>query len=273
MEREQKITNDEIKVIALNLMKVFHRFCEEKGIRYYMAFGTLLGAVRHRGFIPWDDDIDVEVLRSDYERIIREFNGWCEEDVELIAYETNEEFYLPYAKLIDTNTVLVEQIDHPIPIGVYFDIFPIDEMSDDKGKAIKLIKKSAFRNRINGLKMYVVPERWLSIKCFAHVILKTLLHVFKRKNIIERLIEISKTYESDGGASRYMGCVVSPDYKESQIMESDWYSDRILLPFEDGEFYAPVGYDHILRNLYGNYMEFPPKEQQVTHHSFYAVWK
>lgn len=269
---KRKITNEEIKIIALNLMKVFHRFCEEKGIRYFMAYGTLLGAVRHRGFIPWDDDIDVAVPRSDYDRIIREFNGWCEEDVELISYETNEGYYLPYAKLIDTNTVLIEKIDHPIPIGVYFDIFPIDNMPDDKGKAAKLIKKTVFWNRVNGFKMYVVPERKLSIKCFAHVILKTFLQFFKRKNIIKKIINISRKYESEG-TSKYMGCVVSPFYKEKEIMEKDWYSDRVSLTFEDGEFYAPAGYDSILKKLYGNYMEFPPKEQQVTHHSFYAVWK
>ena len=130
----------EIKKIELDILRAFRSFCEKNSLRYFLAYGTLLGAVRHGGFIPWDDDIDVAMPRTDYERFLKEFR-----DERYEVYDLSKKgYFYPFAKLCDTTTVLIEEMSVKNSIGVYIDIFPMDGIADNDqsqhSKAKRLMK-------------------------------------------------------------------------------------------------------------------------------------
>lgn len=123
---------DELKSIELDILLAFHDYCEQKGLSYMLYYGTLLGAVRHQGFIPWDDDIDVVMPRDDYEAFFRSFP--CDssfETIKLISYRDRSSIY-PFIKLVDTRTEVVEDfVDPRYKTGVWIDIFPMDGLPED----------------------------------------------------------------------------------------------------------------------------------------------
>ena len=120
----KELSVEEVKERELELLKTLHEFCDKNGLRYYLAYGSLIGAIRHKGFIPWDDDIDVLMPYEDYCKLIQLFNGNSGSQYQLISREINKEYYLPYGKLVDTGTVMKEELNVSLEIGIYLDIFP-----------------------------------------------------------------------------------------------------------------------------------------------------
>ena len=135
-----ELTLDELKKIEFDILKHFDAFCKEHNIRYYLAFGTLLGAIRYKKFIPWDDDIDLLVPREDYDRLIRLFRD--SERYQLFAFEKNSNFHYPFAKLCDMTTRKEQTIykNRGVKLGVEIDIFPLDGIGEDYESAIKNYK-------------------------------------------------------------------------------------------------------------------------------------
>ena len=125
------ITSEELKAIQLDLLQKTADFCKENGIRYYLCGGTLLGAIRHKGYIPWDDDIDISMPRPDYDRFISMFNK-PENDYQVIDMSNNKKYGLPFAKVHDTRTFVDELQYTKDQFGVYIDIFPIDGVGEDE---------------------------------------------------------------------------------------------------------------------------------------------
>lgn len=121
---------DELKFISYNILKFVADFCEINNIKYYLFAGTLLGAIRHEGFIPWDDDIDIAIPRDDYEKFIIEFDRNNDVNYKVLSIENSNKYYLPYAKVIDNRTLLFEDGKESMPIGVFIDIFPLDSIPD-----------------------------------------------------------------------------------------------------------------------------------------------
>ena len=125
-----EINLEELKAIQVEILDEVHRFCEANGIKYFLSSGTLIGAVRHKGYIPWDDDIDLYMLRSDYEDFLKEFNK-KEENYRVVSLRTDKKCTIAYAKVERLGTVLIEDVDHPMEQGVNIDIFPVDGVPDD----------------------------------------------------------------------------------------------------------------------------------------------
>jgi lipopolysaccharide cholinephosphotransferase len=127
----RKITDiKELREIQMGILDDVHRFCEEQGLRYSLSSGTLIGAVRHQGYIPWDDDIDIYMLRSDYERFLKSYhdqNG----HYRVLNPKKEDHYYYTFAKVVDQRTKMVEKETEGYEIGVYIDVFPVDYVPDD----------------------------------------------------------------------------------------------------------------------------------------------
>ena len=133
----KELSKNEIKTIQLDILQSIHQFCETNNIRYSLAYGTLLGAIRHKGYIPWDDDIDVMMPRPDYERFIQNYPNFCDRNI-VQTYNNDNSYYLWCAKVYDNRT---EQITFPTRSGVCVDVFPIDGLPDNLEDVRKYIKK------------------------------------------------------------------------------------------------------------------------------------
>ena len=261
----KKIKTEELKAIQLNIMSIISNFCYENNIEYFLSYGTLIGAIRHNGYIPWDDDIDICMSRYDYERFIFLFNK-NNSRYKVIEHRINNQYKLPFAKVLDTNTIMHEDMYIKDNFGVYIDIFPIDGI-----KSTKQINQSIFFNKLLNTKRAAINNPKRSI--FKRVILsigKIIIYPISIHYLLDKITKIAtiKSYED----SKYVANIVSP-YGKCEIMPKEYFKEFYTHKFEDRFFKIPKEYDKYLKCIYGDYMQLPPIEQQVTHHSFKAWWK
>lgn len=263
----KELSLEEIKQIELDILKVFHSLCVENNIRYYISHGTLLGAIRYKGFIPWDDDLDVLVPREDYNRLITIFKDT--ERYQLVAFEKNKNYAFPYAKLCDMSTYKVEGgYRNGTELGLDIDVFPLDYWDDDLEKA-KHESKCQQRNMFClGLSKLRKPDSHHPVKRFVKGIVMIPCKLRGSAHYVEKIIQ--GAYKPEQTRSRYMGCKAWNVYKERDILPTEVFAKAIELEFEGEKFFAPVGYDTFLTSLYGDYLPEPPVEKRKTHHSFKA---
>lgn len=263
----KELSLQEIKEIELELLKKFHYFCVENNIRYFVSHGTLLGALRYKGFIPWDDDLDVLVPREDYDRLLSIYPD--DAQYRLFAPEKDQFYFFPYAKLCDMSTRKVEGgYDNGVELGIDIDVFPLDYWDKD----LELAKRESKRQKRN-MSMLVLsklkkPDSLNPVKRFVKGILMKLVHIRDSSFYVARIMKEANKPEQIG--SRYMGGKSWNVYGERDIMPAEIFSDRIEVEFEGERFFAPIGYDAFLTSLYGDYMPEPPVEKRKTHHSFKA---
>ena len=270
----KKLTTTEVKEIELKMLNSFHQFCEENNLTYYLAYGTLLGAVRHKGFIPWDDDIDIYMIRKDYEYVINNFNKKIkDETIGVISIKQNDKFYVPFAKIINNKTFVSEKVTEKCPIGVWIDIFPLDNMSSKYKKALLLIKKVRFFKILNLIKVYTFKGRAKNFYEFLEKtickLVKKIIFFIKNKDIITKIDKLSQKYNNEEN-SKYIGYVA--EFIGNNIMQKEWFKERVLLDFEGYKFWCPKEYDKVLKFCFGDYMKLPPENKRV-HHSVEAYWK
>lgn len=260
----EPIALDEVKKIELDLLRHFAQQCERNGLRYFLSAGTMLGAIRHKGFIPWDDDIDVTMPREDYERYWKLFGTINDcANISLTSYRDKSSIY-PFFKLVDNRTIVFEQyVDKRYSTGVWIDIFPIDGVPNEK----------LYKENDKAQKLYVIvtadPSRGTSpIRKIAKRILKPL---YSRKDIYD----IAKRLDDAAAANPIvegepLGEVIW-GYGIQEIMPYE-FLDSIEVEFEGEHFRAPRIYDTYLTSLFGNYMTPPPENKRVSH-GFLAYWK
>lgn len=257
-----KLTVDEFKDIQLEILKVVHYFCEEHDIKYYLTYGTLLGAIRHKGYIPWDDDIDICMVRDDYEKFMGIFNSE-QNRYKFVSYETDKNFLYTFGKVIDTNTKLIEDSKINYNLGINIDIFPIDGIDND----IFLLKKQSLLRKFINIKTINYSRKRSFIKNLILAFGKISLCIIPTRIFIEKMIKNSKLHSYE--KSQQVCCVVMGT-ESNKPFPKDYFNKRKLVEFENNYFYVPTEYDGYLRSMFGNYMKLPPKEQQVTHHVFEA---
>ena len=265
------------KEILLNTMKRFIKLCEEHNINYFGSGGTVLGAVRHQGLIPWDDDIDVYMLRNDYEKFLSLKNQIKGSGFEICTID-DKNYYLPYAKFCNANTTIWERKDLPYIMGVFIDIFPLDECNGDveqirnKRKTFGDIFEKYFYS-IKKLDTQKVIEYWKSgykKRCLAIIKEFTLLHMpgnqdYYKKNVLD-YIEMIK-----GGKGNFLFHIFFTYDVEKEIFKKEWFEDYIELPFEDFKIRVAKGYKEYLIQMFGDYMTPPPPEKQKSRHFHYFV--
>lgn len=263
----KELTLQELKEIELDILKVFDAFCKENNIKYYLSHGTLLGAIRYKKFIPWDDDVDLLIPRADYNRMLTLFQDT--DRYRLFAFEKNPEYRYPIAKLCDMTTRKDEfSYDNGVELGVDIDLFPLDAWDDDLEKAkkeAKYIKKNMGRLGLTKLKK---PDSINPIKRFIKGIVMFFCKMRGSQHYIRKIIKASEKAEQKG--NRYLGCKAWCVYGERGIIPAEVFADTVEIEFEGEKFPAPVGWDTYLTCLYGDYLPEPPKEKQKTHHSFKA---
>lgn len=264
----KELSLEDLKAIELDILKVLDRFCKEHQIRYYLGFGTLLGAIRYKKFIPWDDDVDVLVPREDNDRLMKLFVDTPK--YKLYAFERNKEYRYPFAKLCDMDTRLVE-ICYPhngVELGVNIDIFPLDYCADDMETAVREMVRV---RKSNACLSYIKVDRPQTSNPLKYAIWSAIIAGCRmrgsRHYIRKTICECVRTEQK---GSRYIAVKVWPIWGERGIIPAEAFSDTIEVEFERERFPAPIGYDTYLTCLYGDYMPEPPVEKQKTHHSFVA---
>ncbi len=265
----REIQFEEMKKIELNILIYFTEVCEENNLRYYLGGGTLLGAVRHKGFIPWDDDIDVMMPRPDFQKLLSlSINN---ENYNIIKPGA-EGYYYNFAKLVDTRTILEEKgIKRIDGLGVYIDIFPLDGMPETPDARKKRFKElNSIRKRINNTcllkpKFHRNPFAYLNA-CRIYNSNKNIdLSSLQKKYLdsaLKNSFDDSEFVFAAGGA-----------YGARDIFPGKWFKKEIELQFENLSVKAFNGYDFYLTQLYGDYMTLPPEDKRVTPHHTIVYFK
>ena len=261
------IYTEELKRIQFDILKDVDSFCKKNGIRYSLAYGTLLGAVRHKGYIPWDDDIDIMLLRSDYEKFIRIYGN---ERYSIDDTSTNENYFCPYAKVIDNRTVLKENTAFKSISKVFIDVFPVDNIPDSESELNAMFRKKSIWNAIFNLKKVTVSKKRTLIKNITLAISHVLLSVLPMRMVVEKMKQSGIRYSNQETKRRAV--FVTADNKKRWILPSKLFEEYTELVFEGYSFSVVSRYDDYLTACYGDYMKLPPIEQQTTHHSIEAWW-
>ena len=265
----KEIGLDELRKLQLAVLQQVNDICKEQGLRYSMCGGTLLGAVRHNGYIPWDDDIDIVMPRPDYQKLI-EYSMKNELPFKLMCHQNNERFCDLYAKAYDKRTVIIEESANrwDNKCGVYIDIFPADGLGNSFEEAQKTLNLSRFNREL------LVAANWKKFKKskthswyiepvrFAFFLLSRFVNP---KKLIEK---IEKTYISRNFDDSNVVGVVCGSYRDRELMPIEYYSEFVLMKFEGREFQGLKNYDGYLKKIYGDYMQLPPENKRITHHSF-----
>lgn len=260
------ISVEELKSIQIEILKEVHDFCFLKGLKYSLAYGTLIGAIRHKGFIPWDDDIDILMPRPDYEILKREFRHpvlvFTDRDVDPNCYVT-------FGKIYNSRTIMHECTDYDSEYGVSIDVFPIDGLPNDTDEAINHYKKLSRLRKLLDFKMVKVSTTRSVLKNLVLIGGKLLLFPLKRKSLQDYVIKLKKKYRYED--SNYVAELSFGTYK--RILPKSVFESYILHRFENEDFFIIKEYDKYLTSVFGDYMKLPPIEKRVSHHSFNAYWK
>lgn len=254
---------EELKKLQLQLLDELQRVCDILGVRFYLDAGTLLGALRHQGFIPWDDDVDVCMIRGDYDRLVQEGSALFETDYFLQTPSNSPQMPASYLKLRLNGTCMVESLLDDVNgnHGIWIDIFPFDFFSSDTDVK-KLQKREAFWCKAFDLRQRRKPSDQLpAYKAMARYLTHFVLSLVPAKVFLSRMrMPAPPTVSADGFISclHYGSCFF-------WIKWSDAFPP-IEVPFEGRKFLALANCEDYLGQVYGNWMKLPPANERVPHH-------
>lgn len=267
----KEMTTADIQQVSLDILKDVHSFCVKNNIKYSLAYGTLIGAIRHKGFIPWDDDVDIMMPRPDYEKFISIYTSSC--GYKIIPEGKNSMIAL--TRVYDTAKTQVIQPEIPWckkNVGVWIDIFPVDGAENDFQCFSERVKKihelwsqnftyrslsgpfkfqKGIRSNIRLLRLRINRNKWRTVDN----------HVLYAKSI-------------KYGDTNYATSLTVPTEKTNEYYPIEWFNEYIDIEFEGLNFKAIKEYDKILKAVYGDYMKLPPENKRVPTHSFHKYfWK
>ena len=256
-----------LQLKLLSMLKWFDSYCEQHKICYYIAGGSLLGAVRHGGFIPWDDDIDIIIPRSDYEKLINTFDSQGSQYELESPYCGNKDFLFSYSKLYDNSTTLTENAKVQCTRGIYIDLFPLDGVGDANWE-----KNYSKFDRLNMLLM----TRTCSIRKGRgllknlSVLLMRMVPGFvldnKKLSIMVDKVASQIDYESSVYVGNLMGA-----YRSKEIIKKDIIGKPTRYRFENIYVNGPEKYDEYLTHIYGDWRQIPPEDKRHGAHSYLYV--
>lgn len=261
------VTTERKKIWAIELDMFFEvmRICKKYDIKYYVLGGSLLGAVRHNGFIPWDDDIDLMMCRKDYER----FSAVAQKELEdpyFFQTPNTDNCWCDFARICNSNTTGIRKILRGVKNvnkGIFIDIFPVDAISDNTFIRKSIYKLVALHSRLAVCYSFGVSNTWMD-KIVNSVLQLPFIHmnikkIYKCANKIASLVNAEKAHQ--------MGIVVRTPYAPEKLRWSkEVLKDKITIPFEFFNIEIPARYDEILKTNYGDYMVFPPVEERGRWH-------
>lgn len=272
----KELTNQDIKDVSLQILIDIHEFCIENNIRYSLAYGTLIGAIRHKGFIPWDDDVDILMPREDYDRFFKTYkskNGYVGS-----APQTNDS-YMFFGRVYDTKKTSSKPWRPQGTLentGVWIDVFPIDVMPDDRleyERDVRSFIRLYDRVHMKRECMISFSEMGGNPLRIAKLAVKKIMTM--NLNLVSAISSFDKGIEAYAGKnSLYKGFMANNMEVFQERLPSSIYEKFIPAEFEGRQFMILAEYDAYLRNFYGDYMQFPPEEKRVYSHSSHKFyWK
>ena len=258
----KKLEPLKIKQRELEILLSFDKFCKKKCLKYYLAGGTWLGAIRHKGFIPWDDDIDICMPRNDYEFFVKNFS--CNKSNLEVRCNLLNNFGLPFTKIIDLNTMTEFKFDESENNKhLWIDIFPVDGLPESINEVKFIYEKCKFYRIILMLMDAKLGEGTTFFKKYIKYILNPLAKLYGKKRCINKIEQIAKSnpYET----SKYVGAITWGVYGIGERMLKSEFEKSVEVEFEGHKFPAFSCWDSYLKGLYGDYMQLPPIEKRKTH--------
>lgn len=255
----ERMTIEQMKEIELELMDELDRICREQNIQYFLGYGSLLGAVRHGGFIPWDDDMDVVMLRSEYERLLEGFDQWKSSDrFALSSYRDGKSIY-PFVKLVDTTTLVFENfVDKATGTGVWVDLFPLDDVDPAD---MKPFRRNA---RAELTRNFIVADPQVGssavVKLAKRVVCPFARHLDPVK--YARIVDENARDACPAGSDTVADIVGEG---KTNLLFSKQLFRPIEMAFEDRRYFAPAGYEEFLSIQYGDWRTPPAKDDREIH--------
>jgi len=259
----------ELKQIQLNILDIVNEFCVKNNIHYSLACGSLLGAIRHKGYIPWDDDVDIYMLRPDYNIFIANFANINKEWLQIFSIESDEQYALPYAKVSNSHTIMIMNGNVGTNIGVNIDVFPIDGVPSNLKRYIHLFKMNFLKYLFLLKVMHMRSGRPFYKEIFL-VISKCFLFLISQRKLAVCINNNAKMYSVDT-CDKLFEMVAG--YKHHHFFPASAMKNFIEVDFEGKKYCSMSGYDDYLKASYGDYMQLPPKHKQLSHHVYKAYWK
>lgn len=257
------ITVKRMQSIVYEILCDIDSYCRENGIKYFLSGGTCLGAVRHHGFIPWDDDGDIMMPRDDYEKFIKGFGQSGKSKFHISTLENDKEWNLPYARVWDPDSRIIHKTIYGPPIGVSVDVFPIDGVSSDKKKRARFYRELKILDAICSeakRRKYKAQHRFVPLRKMVGKVAKQIgAHKFA-----SMMNELAK--KTDYNTSEYVACSLPVHYGERETIAKKYMSDVVYMDFEESRFPVMSGYKRYLTNLYGkDFMKVPEAPNTGTH--------
>lgn len=276
---KQKVTTEELQRVELEMLKAFDAFCQKHDLRYSLGGGTMLGAIRHKGFIPWDDDIDVNMPRPDFMKFIEltKSPNVLGENYKVSSFYHDDTIPVQAstARIYDTRTeVNFNNFRVSFPMGCWMDIFAMDGLPTNpikrtfQFKMVRVLLDILYCDvtKFGGKRRSKVVE----ILQYGLLPLLPVIHLIGYKRIILTIDKITRKYEYE--SSSYVGVLAGRAVEKEAMLKKNM-EPSILVDFENGKFRAYANYDEYLTNLYGDYMTPPPEEKRVSRHEIDVYWK
>lgn len=263
----KEIFSEELKQLQLSILDYVDAFCRRNNVFYTMSGGTLLGAVRHKGFIPWDDDIDIQMLRDEYSRFIDLWQKEKNHPFELISIESGNNAGYAFAKVCNPNTLTV--VDGVVRPGVFLDVFPVDKVKNEKDFRRRHMRIKHLYKRANGA-FILQKAKTKKISMWEYVRAFVLSLGVDRNYWAKQINKLAQKYN---GTNSILVFEMISGMKCKRPMPIKIFTEYIDLPFENRMYMAVKDYDCYLSSTFGDYMKLPPIEQRVKVHGFIPYWK
>lgn len=273
----RELTIKESQFRSYNILKFISQACLKNNLKFYLAWGTLIGAVRHDGFIPWDDDVDVFMPRDDYVKFIQFMKKNETAPFKLYSIENRNDYFFSLVRVVDAQTIIKgerKDIEKQCDCGIFVDVYPIDFYGKDKNEAELFFNRQQRCEWLKELALqdgftYSKSSKWLSIikyPIFRYAQKRGYKYFYNKmedraKNLVlvkDKAAFCCSCYGSGGMSA------------QSLIFPAKWFSDVLYHKFEDSVFPIPIGYDPLLRQVYGDYMTLPPEDERAGHHLYKA---
>lgn len=260
---------NERKKLQMDILSALDKFCSDNDIKYSLSCGTMLGAVRHGGYIPWDDDIDIYMLREDYIKFESKFPDTYENHYKLASLDRRRDWVSILSKVYDTRTKVVEHLIDAPPIGLNIDIFVIDDVPDNEELWLEFntMRRKRFEyDRKSNRSFSLHRPLWHN---FALLFLKLPYLFYNRRKYVEDTNKFIQKYNGMGYGRVFE---TSSGMRVKKPFPKYLFDDLIYIPFEDRKYKAFKDYDEYLSDTFGDYMVLPPIDKRVSAHTYDVYW-
>lgn len=271
----RQLTMKENQDVSLEILHTIAEICEEQQFRYFLIYGTLIGAIRHKDYIPWDDDVDIMMPRQDYDALLYYLKDHISQYPHLQVFNRAECDSYPYmiTRISDDRYEIVMDNEKPYGMGVFIDVYPFDGAGDEWSEAVKFAEKG---DRLSSMCFQATRTHFTlagtasPIKKLIKLPAFLLAKMIGKEYFQDKLAKLAgvKPYDE----SKYVCCVVWMTNGAKEVFEREWFDEYVMVQFGKYNFRAPKEYDKVLSHNYGNYMQLPPESERVGHH-FYSVYE